>query len=160
MKNYVRVADGVVVEVIPGASYEAPADELKDSMSPEVWDLLSGRVGSEIPIEQRFTPEFVSKLVDISELNPLPVPGMSYLDGQFLAPEGPKPEVIAIANKGMRDSLLSVATLAIDPLQDAVDLGGPTEAEVALLMMWKEYRRDVNRVDLTQMAPQWPSQPT
>jgi hypothetical protein len=51
MKTYARIEDGIVVEIIPPATW------------PD---------GSEIPIEQRFTAQFVATLVDISEYDPQP----------------------------------------------------------------------------------------
>lgn len=56
--------------------------------------------------------------------------------------------------------LLSLATAAIAPLQDAFDLGVATDEETALLLEWKKYRVQVNRVD-TSTAPgiEWPEQP-
>lgn len=56
--------------------------------------------------------------------------------------------------------LLSAAAAAIAPLQDAVDIGMATNEETALLLEWKKYRVQVNRVD-TSTAPgiEWPEQP-
>ncbi|HAF2743708.1 TPA: tail fiber assembly protein, partial [Salmonella enterica] len=55
---------------------------------------------------------------------------------------------------------ITVATNAINPLQDAVDLGIATEDEKAQLDEWKKYRVLVNRVD-TSTAPKidWPKKP-
>lgn len=63
-------------------------------------------------------------------------------------------------NAAARDILLSNAALAIAPLQDAVDLDEATDAETALLKQWKQYRVALNRVDLTQAAPAWPTPPS
>lgn len=74
----------------------------------------------------------------------------------------PKPltgDALIRVNTTQRDSLLNAAALAIGPLQDAVDLGVSTAAEDALLKSWKQYRIAVNRVDLTQASPAWPSAP-
>ncbi|WP_420489102.1 tail fiber assembly protein [Lelliottia amnigena] len=63
----------------------------------------------------------------------------------------------ADAEKAQR---LNDATIAIAPLQDAVDLGIATEDEIAQLNAWKNYRVEVNRVD-TSAAPNisWPIPP-
>lgn len=68
-------------------------------------------------------------------------------------------ELIAQATN-KRDSLMAVATSAIAPLQDAVDIGSATDAEVELLKQWKTYRVALNRLDLTT-APniKWPEKP-
>ncbi|HHR5880852.1 TPA: tail fiber assembly protein [Providencia alcalifaciens] len=59
-----------------------------------------------------------------------------------------------------KQMLLSEATEAIAPLQDAVDLDIATDEEIALLKEWKKYRVLLNRVD-TSTAPDidWPEKP-
>ncbi|THD43913.1 tail fiber assembly protein [Enterobacteriaceae bacterium ML5] len=59
-----------------------------------------------------------------------------------------------------RDSLMAVATAAIAPLQDAVDIDEATDAEISLLKEWKKYRVELNRLDLST-APNidWPATP-
>lgn len=54
-------------------------------------------------------------------------------------------------------NLLAVATSAIAPLQDAVDLDMATKVETALLLEWKKYRVLLNRVDTSK--PEWPTPP-
>lgn len=56
-----------------------------------------------------------------------------------------------------KESLLALAASKISPLQDAVDLDIATDDEVALLLEWKKYRVQVNRVDITK--PEWPVSP-
>jgi hypothetical protein len=69
-------------------------------------------------------------------------------------------QLISIANS-QKSFLISEATIAISPLQDAVDLGEATDSEVASLKLWKQYRISVNRTD-TSTAPNisWPVKPT
>lgn len=88
--------------------------------------------------------------------------GGTYLNGVFSPPAEvlpPKSERIADA-ENIRESLLSEATSAIAPLQDAVDLGIATNDEVKKLTSWKKYRVLVNRTD-TSNAPDvnWPEKP-
>lgn len=74
----------------------------------------------------------------------------------------PKPEQILAAAIGMRDGLLALATLRINPLQDAVDLDEATPEDVANLKLWKQYRVAVNRVTDQAGWPSavtWPTQP-
>jgi hypothetical protein len=110
--------------------------------------------GTEVPIEARFTPEFVAALRPYDpesepnppEREPPPVP----------APTAD--EVLA-----QRDALLAVAALRIAPLQDAVDLDVETGDEVAALTEWKQYRVDLNRIELQAGFPdaiEWPVAPT
>lgn len=83
-------------------------------------------------------------------------------DGLPVAVDPPPPtdDEIKTINTNTRDALLAAATLAIAPLQDAVDLDEATDADTALLKQWKQYRVAVNRVDLTQASPAWPAAPS
>jgi len=63
-------------------------------------------------------------------------------------------------NVATKASLIAQATVAIAPLQDAVDLDEATDAETALLKSWKQYRVAVNRIDAnTADDITWPDQP-
>lgn len=90
--------------------------------------------------------------------------GWTYADGVFTSPPVPEPEPptaeqILEGNTMRRDALLAEATLAIAPLQDAVDLEDATSSEVALLRKWKQFRVAVNRIDLSLAEPGWPDRP-
>jgi hypothetical protein len=94
----------------------------------------------------------------------VPQIGWTYEDGEFFAPPvappvPPTAAEILSANTYRRNSLLAAATLAIDPLQDAVDLDMATDADLVMLKAWKLYRVNVNRVDLKVLTPAWPTQP-
>jgi hypothetical protein len=87
-------------------------------------------------------------------------------DGTWaFAPPPPPPaaprtdEQIVADNTGTRNQLLNAASLAMAPLQDAVDLGIAWAQKESLLLGWKQFRVSVNRTDLHQSAPQWPSPP-
>lgn len=56
-----------------------------------------------------------------------------------------------------KTELLSAATVAIAPLQDAVDEGMATAEETAALSEWRQYRVKVRRVDTSN--PEWPPHP-
>ncbi|MEX6314344.1 tail fiber assembly protein [Providencia manganoxydans] len=77
----------------------------------------------------------------------------------YLNPPISKKQLIAETEQ-QKQSLLAEANNAIAPLQDAVDLGMPTESETAALQEWKKYRVLLNRVD-TSTAPdiEWPVKP-
>lgn len=83
-------------------------------------------------------------------------------DGMPVAVDPPPPSAdeLKAVNSMTRDALLAAAALAIAPLQDAVDLDEATDAEVALLKQWKQYRIAVNRIDLTQSTLSWPASPS
>lgn len=87
--------------------------------------------------------------------------GWTYSDGVLTAPAVVPPTAAEILanNIRVRDARLSVATLAIAPLQDAIDLDAATADETACLKLWKQYRVAANRVDLTVAEPDWPTQP-
>jgi hypothetical protein len=119
------------------------------------------QIPKDLVIEEMFTPEFVAACVDITKVDPKPEERWTYVDGVFAAPVEPvsTPEEILALNTAARDYQLAVATSAIAPLQDAVDLDEATPAETALLKKWKQFRVAVNRVDLTLLSPPWPKSP-
>ncbi|MDP9153936.1 MAG: tail fiber assembly protein [Pseudomonadota bacterium] len=149
---YARVQDGIVQEIIGPMLYE------QDDPS----DPPSYKAGDEIPIHQRYTSEFVAELIDITNVTPQPEGWWTYDGSVFAAPVPyqPSPEEIKASNTTTRDALLSQATAAIAPLQDAVDLDMATDADTAALKAWKTYRVLVNRADLTQASPVWPAAPS
>lgn len=70
-------------------------------------------------------------------------------------------QVLQDANS-QRDRLLAVAGLRIAPLQDAIDLGESTDADIANLKLWREYRVAVSRVPQQSGYPnkvEWPVTP-
>ncbi|WP_208951211.1 tail fiber assembly protein [Rahnella sp. ChDrAdgB13] len=75
-------------------------------------------------------------------------------------PPAPTQEELIAQATTQRDSLMAIATSAIAPLQDAVDIDEATDEEIALLKAWKKYRVALSRLDLST-APdiEWPTQP-
>lgn len=140
MQTYARVENGVVQEII---------------------EPLADLDGNEYPIEERFVPELVAQMVDITRITPKPDQMWTYEGAVFAPPvqHKPTPAEILAENRSCHDAFLSKATLAIAPLQDAVDLDEATPGELALLKKWKQYRIAVNRIDLAQADPMWPPQP-
>lgn len=156
MANYCRIEKGIVVELIPSDKY-AEDGAMYDAGTNQ-W--VSVAAGDEIPIERRFTAEFVGTLVDVTGVTPAPECWWSYDGTNFLPPSAHQPtaEEIIAGNTSNRDALLRKAALAMAPLQDAIDLEVATEGETAQLKKWKQYRVDVNRIDLTRRDPEWPIQ--
>lgn len=154
MKTYARIESGIVVEIIGPAVWDV-------DVKGENGDIIY-HSGDEIDINERFTPQFVETLVEITNESPQPEGYWVYNNGIFSPPvvKVPTPQEILIENTNVRDLLLAKATLAIAPLQDAVDLEDATESDVALLKKWKQYRVAVNRVDLTLLTPKWPTEPS
>ena len=60
-------------------------------------------------------------------------------------------QLIDIADN-KKTALMAEATVAMAPLQDAVDLDEATEEERSQLIAWKKYRVFLNRVD-TSISP-------
>lgn len=74
----------------------------------------------------------------------------------------PTPEQVKAEAIGMRDELLRIAAIRIAPLQDAIDIGEDTPADVANLKLWKQYRVALNRVEQQSDFPfviDWPTAP-
>jgi hypothetical protein len=135
MKNFARINSTAVVEVIS--------------------------IPDDYAIEDCFTPDLVETLVSINGIFPMPEAGWSY-DGSSFSEPTPyqrSAEEIVSTNACTRDAFLAVATLAIAPLQDAVDLEVATSEERSLLTLWKQYRVAVNRIDTSNSDPVWPTPP-
>jgi len=109
-------------------------------------------------------PNFLtlSEGVSIYELDSAALPedistlAYRYQDGQFIPFVQPAAEVA----EQRKNALLSQATAAIAPLQDAVDIDDVTDAERERLKAWKTFRVALNRLDLSA-APDidWPAVP-
>jgi hypothetical protein len=118
----------------------------------------------DIPIEDRYTPDFAALCVDISDI--VPMPSANWLatkngDAWTFSPPPvytPSPAEILATNTAYRNQLLAAANLVIPALQDAVDLDDPS-ANPALLLAWKQFRVNVNKVNLTLPSPTWPVPP-
>lgn len=78
------------------------------------------------------------------------------------AASAPSPEQVLLEANAQRDKLLTLAGLRIAPLQDAIDLGESTDADIAYLKLWRAYRVGVNRVSQQSGYPskiEWPAAP-
>ncbi|MGN7911746.1 tail fiber assembly protein [Enterobacter sp. 22466] len=75
-------------------------------------------------------------------------------------PALPTKEQLISEAEAQKAALMSIASDAIAPLKDAVDLGMATKEEEACLLAWREYRVLLMRVD-TWHAPdiEWPVAP-
>lgn len=92
--------------------------------------------------------------------------GYTYADGVFTAPplndeevEQQRAQKLQL-NIDTKTGLISQAGVIIAPLQDAVDLDEATDAEIATLKAWKQYRVLLNRIDAnTAEDIDWPLAP-
>ncbi|NWA23732.1 tail fiber assembly protein [Pseudomonas gingeri] len=76
----------------------------------------------------------------------------------------PAPSVEELTSRAvaLMNQYISAATVAIAPLQDAVDLDIATDADTANLKLWKQYRVAINRVSEQPGYPAtigWPTPP-
>ena len=124
----------------------------------EIINPVTDSDGKEIDIKDRYAPDFVAVMYDITDMDPVPKLGWTYKNGVFAepVPYQPSTEETLEINERERDRLLTSAALAIAPLQDAVDLDDAKPEEIVMLKKWKQYRVAVNRTDLTILNPGWP----
>lgn len=153
MKSYALIRDAVVAEIIPPSTYDEDSPE---GVEP-AW-----RAGDEIPIGDRFTPDLVATMVDITSVTPIPGEGWAYNGSAFSEPveRGRTPDEILALNTATRDALLSQASTGLAPLQTALLLGIATDAEKARATAWVTFTRAVDAIDLSQSAPTWPTPPS
>lgn len=63
-------------------------------------------------------------------------------------------------NRNLKSQLINEATNAVNPLQDAIELGIARDEEIASLKKWKQYRVLLNRVDFNEGGNiEWPVKP-
>ena len=98
-------------------------------------------------VEVEITPE--NQDVDI-------MGGWVFKDGK-IQPRQYSQEELRVQAEEEKAELLSLATAAIAPLQDATDLDIATDEEKEQLIEWKKYRILLMRVNTS--SPEWPQQP-
>ena len=97
--------------------------------------------------------------VDITSLPEQPDINYNYSDGVFTSPVTDAENAVLIASSRLAAEM-DEANRVIAPLQDAVDIGIATDAEITRLAEWKRYRVELSRID-TSKAPdiKWPVRP-
>lgn len=178
MKTYAFVVNGEVQEIIHPAVYVQPDPALEQQLGPDVWVILVTRVGQEIPIEERYHPDFVARMVEITGLDPQPQANWTYINGVFapyVAPP-PTPEEVLASQSAKLQSLTQLAnaqklalTNRISTINDAIELEMATLEEetelpkrVLQLKAWKTYAVLLGRVTSQVGWPpdvEWPAQP-
>lgn len=140
MRTYARVKNGIVQEVITPYADES---------------------GTEVPIEQRFTPELVADLVDVTGLDPVPDQRWTYEGLEFNPPTPykPSPEEILRLNQAEQAVLMSAASQAMTPLFLAIQLGDATDEEILAARAWRAYYQQLQSVDLAAQQSAWPVAP-
>lgn len=155
---YTASTHGALTDLIADPAWMAPEDD-PEALAPMI----------EVVVRQSMIPEgaveisadeyrrLIDGQVDQQEIVPGP-------DGypMLVAPPPATDEQLSARAGAERDRLLSEAALRIAPLQDAVDLGDATPSDEAGLLVWKQYRVDVNRITRQAGYPQsidWPVKP-
>lgn len=97
---------------------------------------------------------------DVPKNFPERLDGNWIFDGKKIVPRVITAQEVIDQAEEKRAELMGIANQKIAPLQDAVDLDMATNEERALLMGWKKYRVELNRID-TNAAPDidWPEVP-
>lgn len=98
-----------------------------------------------------------------ADLEPLSDEELGEIRAAQEAANAPTPEQVLKSANEKRDELLAKAALRVAPLQDAVDLGDASADDEALLIKWKQYRVDVNRISRQPGFPStitWPIEPS
>jgi len=107
--------------------------------------------------EKLYHPSLV--WVDITALPEQPDINYRYSDGVFTAPVTDAENAALIASSRLAAEM-DEANRTIVPLQDAVDIGIATNAEIARLAEWKRYRVELSRIDNSKADDiTWPVRP-
>ncbi|HHR6093555.1 TPA: tail fiber assembly protein [Providencia alcalifaciens] len=130
----------------------------KTTVYNEVFEVFNYVESAYLPLKNEFDDifpvffEIRENLKNLKKMSPKEVDA-------HLNPMISKEQIIAEAEQ-QKQILLSEASKAIAPLQDAVDLNIAKDEEIALLKEWKKYRVLLNRID-TSLAPdiEWTQKP-
>lgn len=162
MKYYIATNGEIIEPVTYGTDIFDPQDPPRDPVVNDAGEVLEPAYAGTllhgkdewVPIEERYTPEFVSTL---REYDPVAEPNPPEREPP------PVPPVTAAQVLATRDARKAYATSMIDPLADAVEMDEATPAEVAALKAWKQYRLALSRIEQQAGFPasvEWPVAPT
>lgn len=153
MLVYGRIQDGALVEIIQPGTYTAEGLDWIEGMP--------SRIGLEIPIAERFTPELVATMVDITEVTPQPQIYWVYDGAAFSepVPYQSSQEETRTANEAQQAALIAQASQAMTPLLLSLQMGDATAEEAVTAKAWQAYYRALNAVDVTATTPDWPVAP-
>lgn len=131
--------------------------------------------GNEIPVSERFVPEIVDQLVDITAADPRPDQKWVY-DGKEFAPPSASKEQLTYENQSRLQQLSNLASqqksslaYRISTIRDAIEIEEATQQEIeeisereSQLLLWKKYAIYLGRVTGQEGWPEkidWPDQP-
>jgi len=155
MKTFAYIVNGSVAEVIPPKTFD-------QNVYANDGSTVLHKLGDEVDISERYSPEFVRELIDVTGVSPTPERGWVYNGTTFAAPVPyvPSEDDILSGNSVIQSSVLAAASIAIAPLQLAVSLGDANDEETTLAKEWVGYTRLLKAVDLTVTSPNWPPVPS
>lgn len=183
MHVYIVEAQGVLngpvtLPVIPGIGLQLPGNAVElDAMLPapadgHVWALVDGRPTQLADNRGLYYSTEDGQPVRVEVLGSLP-PGLTaeprpsdfheWGGEGWLMNAAAQAQAAAVSVKQERDAALRLAATRIAPLQDAVDLGVATDAEVDQLRHWKAYRVQLSRIEQQAGFPlevDWPDAPS
>lgn len=139
--------------------------QIDSSAISEIIQPWANEQGEEVPIEQRFTPEFVAALVDITDIDPPPLEGWTATEADGVwsfapyTPPPPTPQEILAKNSNDQMVLLDIASRSMTPLLVSLQLGNATDEETTLARAWQTYCRALKMVDMAVAVPDWPIAP-
>jgi hypothetical protein len=162
MKIYAYVQGDGVAEIIAPATYPHPDPADIETYGQEAYDAQAARAGQEIPITERYTPEFCAACVNVTDVNPQPQVGWIYSGATFApyVPPAPTPAQLRAVNSSIRDGLMAVANAATVGMADAYVAGLLDASDTAMFKAWAAYKFALSKVDLTAASPAWPSSPS
>lgn len=104
---------------------------------------------------------YISEIVSIPANFQLPVTGGKWVfDGNAITEKAMTLAELVEQAQQTKVAKIAAATAVIAPLQDAVELGRASEAEQARLLGWKNYRVDLNQLDISSPSEiVWPESP-
>ncbi|SPO68096.1 tail fiber assembly protein [Pseudomonas sp. JV241A] len=156
--------------LIPGYAYTdsppepVPGHAVVRDLAHQAWVLVEDNRGTVYDVATGEPTQHQALGPLPPELTRLECPGnFHYWDGDaWVLDSVAQNESIRTQGLALRDERLANASMRIAPLQDAVDLGEATEHEQSMLVAWKRYRIELNRLEKQPGYPlsiDWPASP-
>lgn len=130
MKTFVRVVNGVVVEIIQPMRWAMPSADKESLYSPDLWALMQELDGQEVEMAQRFPAAFRADCVEILADSEIAT-GWQYSGGDFFPPATPA-EAAPPSGVTMRQARLALlAAGKLSAVKSAIDSLAGHQGEAA-----------------------------
>lgn len=133
-------------------------DVVIEIIAPFVEDRPDGPY--EWPIEERFPPDFVAALIDVTDLDPRPEQQWTYDGTTFHPPYIPSVDHVINNTADLNGFRAAVVPTVLSAIIEAIDFGDSTDPAVLRVKIWQEYFKALSAVDLTKAEPVWPPLPS